>query len=347
MVRAALRYLLLDEFDPDTGELALRVGLGAEGDGPQVLRVKLHLGRSGDPLDPLKRELRTHAQTSLTSLWERGMKTIIHVLEEELEGPEGRNPLRYLWVGTQILHPTDLERSTLNHPVPMQVQILREWAHRLAEGGEALRAAEFLERLLLLAPKDPGALGFLAKFFREQGLPQELLSITTRWIAAEPRLLEARLRHGEALLGLGRADEARRIFESVLKEQPLHPLAHLGMAQALGLLGGNPFPHLDAAQELDPTLVASVLCETFDFRIQQPPPGERLYPQEELPSLLGVSGAELGAFHAERGLPATGPSGEVRESELSRWVGVMNRYHLLPQTLHWSAPTPRKLPELI
>lgn len=345
-MRAALRYLLLDDFDPDTGELALRIGLGAEGDGPQVLRIKLHLGRSGDPLDPLKRELRVHAQTSLTTLWERGLKTIIHAVEEELEGPEGRNPLRYLWVGTQVLHPTDADRSTLNHPVPMQVHILREWAHRLEEGGEPLRAAEFMERLLLLAPKDVGALGFLARFFREQGLPEELLSITTRWAAADPRHLEARLRHGEALLGLGRAEEARRQFEAVIKEQPLHALAHLGMAQALALLGGNPFPHLDAAQELDPELVSSVLCETFDFRIQQAPIGDRLYAWEELPLLLGVSAAEMGAYQTERGLPVTA-SGEVRESELSRWVGVMNRYHLLPQPLHWSAPTPRRLPELI
>jgi hypothetical protein len=345
-MRASLRYLLLDDFDPDTGELALRVGLGHEGEGPQVLRVKLHLGRSGDPLDPLKRELRTHAQSSLTPLWERGLKTIIHALEEELDGPEGRNPLRYLWVGTQVLHPTDPERGTLNHPVALQVQILREWAHRLEEGGEALRAAEFMERLLLLAPKDVDALGFLARFFRSQGLADEMLSITARWMAADPRGQEARLRHGEALLAKGRADEARRAFESVLKEQPLHPLAHLGMAQALGLLGGNPFPHLDAAQELDPPMVASVLCETFDYRILQPPTGERLYAVEELPLLLGVSAAELGAYQAERGLPATGPAGEVRESELSRWVGVMNRYHLLPQPLHWSAPTPRKLPEL-
>lgn len=344
-MRVALHYLLLDAFDPDTGELALRLGLGTE-EGPQVLRVRLHLGRSGDPLDSLRRELRTHAQASLTPLWERGLRTVIHALEEELEAPEGRSPLRYLWVATQVMHPADPQRTTLNHPVATQVQILREWAHRLEEGGEPLRGAEFMERLLILAPRDVGALGFLARFFRDQGLHEELLSVTARWCAADPRSQEARLRRGEALLGLGRPGEARPLFESVLKEQPLHPLAHLGMAQALGLLGGNPFPHLDAAQELDAPMVASVLTETFDYRILQPPAGERLYTSEELPQVLGVSAAELHAFHAERALPATGPGGEIRESELSRWVGLMNRYRLLPQPLHWSAPTPRRLPEL-
>ncbi len=345
-MRAALGFLLLDAFDPDTGELTLRVGLDSEvGDHP-VLRVKLHLGRSGDPLDLLKRELRTHAQMPLPSLWEHGLRTIIHALESELEGPEGRNAVRYLWVGTQVLHPSDPHQGTPNHPVAQQVEILRTWSHRLEEAGERVRAAEFMERLLLLAPRDLGALARLAAFFRDQGLPEELSSVTARWVAADPRSLEARLRHGEALLALGRCEEAKRAFEAVLKSQPLHLLAHLGMAQAVGLLGGNPFPHLDAAQELDAPAVASALRETFDFRLLNPPPGDRIYPFEELAGLLGVSGAEVRGFQTERALPVADADGAVREAELSRWVGVMNRYHLLPNPLNWSAPTPRRLPEL-
>ena len=344
-MRAALGYLLLDAFDPDTGELALRVGLQLE-DTATVLRIKLHLGRAGDPLDLVKRELRTHAQMPLPPLWEHGLRTIIHALEVELEGPEGRNPLRYLWVGTQVLHPSDAHQGTPNHPVAEQIEILRAWAHRLEEAGERIRAAEFLERLLLLAPKDLGALSRLAAFFRDQGLAEELASVTARWVAADPRSLEARLRHGEALLALGRSEEARRAFEAVLKVQPLHFMAHLGMAQAVGYLGGNPFPHLDAAAELDGVATASVLSETFDFRILAPPAGDRIYPFEEVPGLLGVSGAEVRGFQQERGLPVVDPSGAVRESELSRWVGVVNRYRLLPHPLNWTAPTPRQLPEL-
>jgi hypothetical protein len=52
------------------------------------------------------------------------------------------------------------------------------------------------------------------------------------------------------------------------------------------------------------------------------------------------------AFRADRGLPVTGPEGSVRESELSRWVTIQNRYQLLPMGLHWLAPTPRHIPEL-
>jgi len=344
-MRVALGYLLLDAFDPDTGELALRVGLDME-DTSTVLRIKLHLGRPGDPLDLVKRELRTHAQMPLPSLWEHGLRTIIHALEAELEGPEGRNPLRYLWVGTQVLHPSDPHQGTPNHPVAQQIEILRAWAHRLEEAGERVRAAEFLERLLLLAPRDLGALARLAAFFRIQGLAEELAAVTSRWVAADPRSLEARLRHGEALLALGRGEEARRAFEAVLKVQPLHLMAHLGMAQAVGYLGGNPFPHLDAAAELDAEATASVLTETFDFRILTPPVGDRIYPFEEIPGLLGVSGAEVRDFQEQKGLPMADPSGAVREVELSRWVGVVNRYRLLPHPLNWSAPTPRKLPEL-
>ena len=117
-MRPHLRYLMLDDFDPDTGELALRAAFHPGVDGPQILRLRLHLGRAGDPLDPLRRELRTHARMPLPPLWEQGMKVIIHALEEELEGPDGRNPVRYLWVRTQMLHPSEASRGTPNHPVP-------------------------------------------------------------------------------------------------------------------------------------------------------------------------------------------------------------------------------------
>lgn len=346
-MRASLRFLLLDDFDPDPGDLALRMAFQpAGGQGLELLRIHLHLGRSGNPLEPLARELRTHVQMPVPPLWERGLKTIIHAVEEELAGPEGRQPLRYLWVKTQVLHPTEVARCTPGHAVPQQVDILRDWARRLDQEGYALRASEFLDRLLLLAPRDQASLAYLASFFRAQGMVQEMASVAERWLKADPGNPEPRLRLGEAQLRLGRAGEAQETFAAVLKAHPVHLLGHLGMAQALALQGGNPFPHLDAAQELDPAATASVLRETYDYRLLAPPPGECLYPREELPGLLGVSGAEIQDYFQYLGLPASGPSGEVRESELARWVGVMNRYALLPGGLHWSAPTPRHLPEL-
>lgn len=346
-MRAHLRFLILDDFDPDTGELALRVAFQpGEEPGLELLRLRLHLGRPGNPLEPLSRELRTHVQMPVPPLWEHGLKTIVHAIEDELAAPEGRNPLRYLWVRTQLLHPADPARSTPNHPVQRQVEVLRAWASRLDQDRQSLRAAEILDRLLLLAPKDVASLAYLASFFRSQGMAEEMAAVAERWLKAEPGRLEARLRHGEALLRLGRAQEARAAFEAVLKVHPVHLLAHVGMAQALGLLGGNPFPHLDAAQELDPAAAASVLRETFDYRLLNPPAGDRLHDLEALPPLLGVSGAEVQDYLQYLGLPRTGPEGRVRESELARWAGVMNRYALLPGGLNWAAPTPRRLPEL-
>ncbi len=347
-MRAHLRFLILDGFDPDTGELALRVAFQSGPEpGMELIRLHLHLGRAGNALDPLSRQLRTHVQMPVPPLWEHGLKTIIHAIEEELPGPEGRNPLRYLWVRTQLLHPAEAARSTPNHTVAGQVEILRDWANRLDQEGQSLRAAEVLDRLLLLAPKDVASLAYLTTFFREQGMAEEMAAVAERWVRAEPGRLEAQLRLGEAHLRLGRAREARAAFEAVLKAQPVHLLGHLGMAQALGMLGGNPFPHLDAAQELDPAATASVLRETFDYRLLEPPAGDRLHPLEALPPLLGVSGAEVQDFLQFLGLPFTGPEGTVRESELARWTGVMNRYALLPGGLNWSAPTPRRLPDLV
>lgn len=345
MMRPSLRYLLLDDFDPETGELALRVAFLA-GDEGQLLRLKLHLGRVGDPLEPLRREMRTHLQMSPPPLWETGLRTIVHALEEELERPEGRNPMRYLWVQTQILHPSEPSRSTLNHPVGQQVEILREWALRLQQEDEAVRASELLERLLLLAPRDRGALARLTAFFRDQRMAEEAASVAERWIGVEPSNLVARIRLGEALLALERPAEAKTAFETVLKVEPLNLLGHLGTAQALAKMGGDPFPHLDASLELDREGTRAVLRETFDYRLHQPLAGERSYELGHLPMMLGLSSAEVLDLVQRGSLPATGLEGGVRESELARWVGVMNRYQLLSTVLNWSAPTPRKLPEL-
>lgn len=346
MARASLRFLLLDGFDPDTGELALRVGYsGAEPAGPALIRIKLHLGRAGDPLAPLKKELQTHVQMPLPPLWDRGLKVIIRAVEDELATAEGRRPGRYTWVQTQVLHPVDERRCTLNHPVQRQVDILMDWAQRLDQEGEPRRALEFLERLLLLSPRHAGALAWLTRLLRDQGMVAESLETGTRWAKEEPRNSEAHIRRGEALLHLERPKEALEAFKAALKLDPLQAQAHLGAGQAASLLGGDPFPHLDAALELDPGFARAVLKETFDHRLLLPDPGGRVHEFDALPALLGVSGAEARAFIEQDGLPAT-PQGEVREAELARWVAIQNRYLLQRAALHWTAPTPRRLPEL-
>ncbi len=346
MARAALRFLLLDGFDPDTGELALRVAyLASEPVGPALLRLKLHLGRSGDPLAPLKKELQNHVQMPLPPLWDRGLKVIIRAVEDELSTPEGRQPARYTWVQTQVLHPADERRCTLNHPVARQVDILMDWAQRLEQEGEPRRALEFLERLLLLSPRNAGALARLTRLLREQGMVAEALETSTRWAQEEPRSLEAHLRRGEALAHLERPREALEAFKAALRLDPMDVQAHLGAGQSVSLLGGDPFPHLDAAQELDPAFTRAVLKETYDYRLLDPQRSARVYAFEELPGLLGVSGAEAKSYIEADGLPATS-LGEVQEDELARWVAIQNRYLLQRAALHWSAPTPRRLPEL-
>lgn len=341
-MRPHLRFLLLDGFDPDTGELALRVGFDV-GQGPQLLRIRLHLGRGGDALQPLRRQLSTVIQMPLPPLWDKGLKLILRAIEDDLAAHDGRDPGRYVWVQTQILHPTDEKRSTLNHQVSRQVDILWAWAQRMDHEGDVIRSLELLERLLLLAPRHTLALAWVASILRQQGMLEEMLEVTERWISAEPGSHEAQLRRGEALLHLGRPKEALEGFNSLLKTQPLHVLAHLGAAQAQSLLGADPCPHLDAALELGRDTVVSVLRETFDFHLPAQAQ-DRLIPVEDLPGLLGVSLAEVRRFVAERNLPLD-PGGEsLREAELARWVLIQNRYQLLEQGLHWSAPTPRALP---
>ncbi len=346
-MRSHLQYLLLDGFDPETGELTLRVeAFEEESQAAQVLRLKLHLGRNVDPLQPLRRELQTHVQMPVPPLWDKGLKIIVRAIEDELASDLGRQPQRYVWVRTQILHPTDERRGTLNHPVARQTEILWDWAQRFDQDGDAIHALEIYERMLLLSPQHLPALARLTSLLRQQGMIEEMLSVADRWLQVRPSEPEALLRRGEALLHLERPREAQEAFTSVLKLHPVHPLAHLGAAQAKSYSGGDPLPHLDAAMELDKEATLSVLRETFDFRVLVPISGETLYPLDELASVLGVSPGEVRAFIRERGLPATGPGGTVREPELSRWVTLQNRYQLLPMGLHWMAPTPRHIPEL-
>lgn len=344
-MRDHLHYLLMDGFDPDTGELAIRVGLTTATDAcPSVLRLKLYLGRSGDPIQPLRRELQTHVQMPIPLTWDKGLKVIIRAIEDELATPQGRNPQRYVWVQTQILHPTEDRKSTLNHPVARQIEILWDWAQRMEQDGEAVRTIEILERLLLLAPQHAPALSWLSSLLRGQGMVEEMLSITERLLTVQADNLDTRLRRGEALLHLERHQEALDTFTAILKANPMHALAHLGAAQARSYAGGNPFPHLDAAIELNREAAMSVLRETFDFRVLPIIPSESMYQMEELPILLGVTAGEVNLFMERHGLPCR--DGLIRESELSLWVSIQNRYQLLPIGLHWLAPTPRHVPEL-
>jgi hypothetical protein len=346
-MRAQLQYLLLDGFDPDTGELALRVRV--DGEVPEevrFLRLRLHLGRSGDPLQPLRRELQTQVQMPIPQLWDRGLKIVIRAIEDELAAPEGRNPNRYTWVQTQLLHPTDERKGTLNHPVARQAEVLWDWAQRTDKEGNAAHAIELLERMLLLAPQHGAALAWLCALLRQQSMIEELADVAERLLLVNPGSPEALLMRGEALLNLYRYQEAGEAFARLLKANPVHPLAHLGAAQSRSLAGGDPCPHLDAALELDREATLSVLRETFDYRVLNRQPQEHCYPKDLLPTLLGVSPGEVEIFCSERGLPVTGPGGQVRETELSRWVTIQNRYQLLPMGLHWLAPTPRHIPEL-
>jgi len=346
-MRTALEFLLLDGFDPDTGEMALRVALTQESpDDPRFLRLKLHLGRSNDPIQPLRRELSTHLKLPLPGLWERGLKLIIHAIEEDLARPDGRDPSLHLWVQTQILHPTDERRTTLNHSIEAQAQILFDWAQRLESNNEPARAAELLERILLLNSGNINAIRRLSALLRELGLIEECVGITERWTRLEPGEPEAFIRHGEALIYIERPREALKTFQNLLRSNPMHPMAHIGAAQAKCLLGGDPYPHLDAALELDKATTLAVLKETFDYRTLTRPEYETAYLLDELPRILGITTAELRILVEKYHLPVDTKDGFVGESVLSRWVGVQNRYNLLPKRLHWSAPTPTRLPEI-
>jgi hypothetical protein len=344
---ATVDFLLMDGFDPSTGDLALRVGIKqSQDDGPRFLRLKLSLGHDKDPLIPLRRELSTHLRTQLPPLWEQGVKLIIHAIESDLAGPGGRDPATHMWVQTQIMHPSDERRCTLNHTIETQARVLYEWAEKMEYNKELGRAAELMERVLLLQPGNIYAVKRLSGLLRELGLIEECLELTEQWLRAEPEETEAIIRRAEALIYLGRLKEALAIFLKLSRSNPMHPMAHIGVAQAKSLLGGNPYSYLDAALALDRATTVAVLKETFDYRSVTHTDYDAVYSLEMLTGLLNVSHAEIKAFVNKYHMPLSLPDWSIHESELSRWVGIQNRYNLLPNVIHWSAPTPRRLPEI-
>src|SRR5262249_7143658 len=107
-------------------------------------------------------------------------------------------------------------------------------AYRVERAREAMRAQDW-ERVAVLADKLEAQEPDLARLLRGealllQGAYAEALSEFNRILDRGAIRLEAAALSGRALLQLGEADEARRVFAFVLDQQPDNADAHRGLA---------------------------------------------------------------------------------------------------------------------
>ena len=130
---------------------------------------------------------------------------------------------RYCWVYTAGREPSnsELEAGLAALSADSSCVSLRAWR------GDALRRAGRLEEaaacLTRAADDDPAhalAAGFLGQTLLEAGRPREAAAVLGRAVKLDGRLLAFRAAHVEALRRCGRAVQAERALDAVLRERP-------------------------------------------------------------------------------------------------------------------------------
>lgn len=135
------------------------------------------------------------------------------------------------------------------------------------ETGEALTAEKEIRRAINLGYTADAALGELGKALLLQGEYQKALEQTAKAVKPGPALQCIR---ADALRALGKADEARSIYEAVLQQQPNFASALLGlgrMAQAAGDLAAAG-KYASQARQADPRNTDALLF-TADLQRSQ------------------------------------------------------------------------------
>ena len=343
-MRAALRFMFLDEFDPQLNQLYLRVAYhdGREGniqEGFQILRQSVNIDETL-PLETLQREFRRVLKTPMPPLWFDYLKLVIHALDLEQKKIKINEKPNLWWVGVQCFHPTDPSRSTLHFDIAHQIDILKEWIFQMEEEKDEIRYIEFLSRSLLMAPQDPALLRRMVFYLKQTSQIQDAYELTKRWLVVTPDHEEAICIKAELQIALGKVEKARVLFESLMDRNRINPKYYVGLAQTNSLLGIDPIPYLDAANELDRAFTSEVLKSTFNYRLYQRPSTGAFYSFDNLPDQLGLSSSEIRQFMLRDTSLLMEP---LHEIELTRWVTVMNRYRLMPEAILWNAPTPKQI----
>lgn len=133
---------------------------------------------------------------------------------------------------------------------PEQPHVLNNLAAALRKSGDDREAEALLERAVALDPSYRDAAGNLARLLAAGGANSvdEAIHRLRRAVALDPNLIDARSRLGNALLVVGRVEEARTCFISAIEGAPQFAQLYRYLAQTDPLALTD--EHLAAAQSL-------------------------------------------------------------------------------------------------
>lgn len=346
---AALRFILLDAFDPSTAKLRLRIAYhdgreGEEGQGFQTFRATVSINDIL-PLEDLQRDFRSKIKTPMPKLWVTLLKDFVSLLQGEIKRKKTFQDNDFLWIRSQCFHPTEPQRSTPYKQEQEHVDIIKDWVYQMEAEQDGVYYEEFLSRGLLIRPKDPVFLRRMAYRMKSEGRFEETCELVTRWLHVEPESIEAMTFSADCDLGLGKVAEAQVQFQKVVTRQPKDAAAYLGLAQCALLFGQSAIPFLDAAIELDAPLTKDVLLHHCTYRLQVRPTSPPFWSLEQLPEILGLSPGEIKSTLRPDHLHDPEHQG-FHPQEISQWVTVMNRFQLLKTLINWNAPTSHAVPSI-
>lgn len=136
-----------------------------------------------------------------------------------------------------------IRRRKMSAQIKIEGENRFRYARELEADGYLTRARQLLEDFLVLYPEHDrrfAALEMLARIEEQQDRPERAVAAYRRAfqsVPGEDRGLEAALRAGRILAGLGRVQEARRLFQEIQSRKPDSRIARLVdiELQALGL----------------------------------------------------------------------------------------------------------------
>lgn len=117
--------------------------------------------------------------------------------------------------------------------------------------GEVARAVQCFERAIQLDGAFLAAYHHLGKCYMRIGETERAVKLLEQVVARKPKQIPPRLDLGYALLGAGRADQARQQFAHIMAAEPANPRALLGLAHVCFHEAdwGNAVAHAGAALE--------------------------------------------------------------------------------------------------
>jgi tetratricopeptide (TPR) repeat protein len=123
------------------------------------------------------------------------------------------------------------------------------------DGSEAIaRAAEELEEVLRIEPRDPRALQLVAAYYAELRDHERAVGAWDRLLVLDPGDFEAWMRRGMHLRALGRVEEARESYAEALSLDPDSPDARASMGDILAAEApADALPYYEQVVQLDPS----------------------------------------------------------------------------------------------